>query len=103
MCGRFALISDTEQLIAEFGISPASVVAMPDAIPRYNVAPTQPVAAIRLADGTKQRELTFFHWGLIPSWVKDPKIGSRMINAMYGGKIMTNHMCSPIGRYSFLD
>lgn len=81
MCGRFALISDTEQLVAEFGIAPESVAAMPESVPRYNVAPTQPVAAIRLADGSKQRELTFFRWGLIPSWSKDPKIGSRMINA----------------------
>ena len=80
MCGRFALISDTEQLIAEFGVAPESVAMMPDSVPRYNVAPTQPVAAIRLNEA-KQRELTFFQWGLIPSWSKDPKIGSRMINA----------------------
>ncbi|MCA9916322.1 MAG: SOS response-associated peptidase, partial [Anaerolineales bacterium] len=41
---------------------------------------TQPVAAIRL-DKEGERDFTFFHWGLIPSWAKDPTIGSRMINA----------------------
>ena len=81
MCGRFALISDTAQLAAQFGISPAMVAGIPESVPRYNIAPTQPVAAIRLAEGTKQRELTFFRWGLIPSWSKDINIGSRMINA----------------------
>jgi putative SOS response-associated peptidase YedK len=81
MCGRFALISDTEQLVAQFGIAPALVAGVPNSVPRYNIAPTQPVAAIRLEEETKQRELTFFRWGLIPSWSKDINIGSRMINA----------------------
>jgi len=49
--------------------------------PRYNIAPTQPVAAVRINRDTKERELTHLHWGLIPSWAKDPGIGSRMINA----------------------
>jgi putative SOS response-associated peptidase YedK len=46
--------------------------------PRYNIAPTQPVAVVP-NDG--KNKLDFFTWGLIPSWSKDPKIGSRMINA----------------------
>ena len=80
MCGRFALISDTEQLVMQFGIAPATVAQMPPSVPRYNVAPTQPVTAVRL-DTQGQRELTFFRWGLIPSWSKDIEIGSRLINA----------------------
>ncbi len=48
--------------------------------PRYNIAPSQPVAAIR-AGGSGARELTLLQWGLIPSWAKEPAIGSRMINA----------------------
>ncbi|KAA3664236.1 MAG: SOS response-associated peptidase [Chloroflexi bacterium] len=80
MCGRFALISDTETLIDEFGVAPETLTALPPSVPRYNVAPTQPVAAIRL-NPNKKRELTFFQWGLIPSWAKDIKMGSRMINA----------------------
>ncbi|MCA9929387.1 MAG: SOS response-associated peptidase [Anaerolineales bacterium] len=81
MCGRFALISDTETLIDAFGVAPETVSALPTAIPRYNIAPTQPVAAVRLSRDGKQRELTFFRWGLIPSWSKDIKIGARLINA----------------------
>lgn len=81
MCGRFALISDTETLIDTFGVAPETLTAMPPSLPRYNVAPTQPVLAVRLNPTSKKRELTFFQWGLIPSWAKDIKIGARMINA----------------------
>jgi len=55
--------------------------AEPHLEPRYNIAPTQPVAAIRVAAGTGDRELVFLRWGLIPSWAKDTKIGYKMINA----------------------
>ena len=48
--------------------------------PRYNIAPTQFVAAIRDSD-ERQRELVMLRWGLIPFWAKDPAIGNRMINA----------------------
>jgi len=43
----------------------------PNFPPRYNVAPTQPVPIVRMADG--QRHFALVRWGLIPSWVKDPK------------------------------
>lgn len=49
--------------------------------PRYNIAPTQEVAAVRSAAGGPQRELVFFRWGLIPGWADDPGIGNRLINA----------------------
>ncbi len=45
---------------------------------RYNIAPTQPVAVITNDD---PKALTFYRWGLIPSWAKDMKIGNQMINA----------------------
>ncbi len=80
MCGRFALMTPTEQLAMIFDVDQTSVAALPPSVPRYNIAPTQPVIAIRL-DENGQRELTFFHWGLIPSWAKDMKFGARMINA----------------------
>lgn len=51
----------------------------PDLKPRYNIAPTQPVAVVRAGQG--DRELAMLHWGLIPSWSKDAEIGARMINA----------------------
>jgi putative SOS response-associated peptidase YedK len=46
--------------------------------PRYNIAPSQPVAVVP-NDG--QMRLDYYVWGLIPSWSKDPSIGSRLINA----------------------
>lgn len=74
MCGRFTLTVDPGQLREAF-----PGVAISDEIqPRYNIAPTQPVAVIPNNDKNK---LDFFVWGLIPSWAKDPTIGSRMINA----------------------
>jgi putative SOS response-associated peptidase YedK len=54
---------------------------IPSLKPRFNVAPSQPVAAVRTSSPGGARELAFLRWGLIPSWAKDPSIGSRMINA----------------------
>ncbi len=76
MCGRFTLIAPGE-VVAELFDLPET----PRLAPRYNIAPTQPVAAVRYNRDKNQRELTHLHWGLIPRWAKDPKIGSRMINA----------------------
>jgi putative SOS response-associated peptidase YedK len=74
MCGRFTLTADVNKIRESF-----QGVNVPDQMqPKYNVAPTQPVAVIP-NDGKNQ--LDFFVWGLIPSWAKDPNIGSRMINA----------------------
>ena len=75
MCGRFALIATGPAIAEQFGVAVTHEIA-----PRYNIAPTQPVAAVRLDNGGA-RELTYFQWGLVPSWAKDVKIGSRMINA----------------------
>lgn len=77
MCGRFTLTTDPEQLQIAF-----PWVSFPLNIkefkPHYNIAPTQPVAVI---PNTQEKKLDFFVWGLIPYWAKDPKIGSRLINA----------------------
>ncbi len=75
MCGRFAFYSPSEATAALFGASGSVPVE-----PRYNIAPTQYIAAIR-NDEDEQRELTMLRWGLIPFWAKDPSIGNRMINA----------------------
>ena len=75
MCGRFALLASGPAIAEQFGVTIAH-----DIVPRFNIAPTQPVAAVRL-DRQGQRELTYFQWGLIPSWAKDPSMGSRLINA----------------------
>ncbi len=52
----------------------------PSLEPRYNIAPTQSVAAIR-ADEDGRRSLDLLRWGLIPHWAKDVSIGNRLINA----------------------
>jgi len=76
MCGRFTLTASGDTLAETFDLDEAPTVS-----PRYNIAPTQPVAAVRLSPDAGKRELTFLHWGLIPSWSKDTQIGSRLINA----------------------
>lgn len=74
MCGRFTLTTDPGQLQESF-----PWLSIPNGItPRYNIAPTQPVAVVP-NDG--KNRLDFFNWGLIPSWAKDPSIGNKMINA----------------------
>lgn len=78
MCGRFTLRAPASVVAEQFGL-----FELEPFTPRFNIAPTQPVAAVRLrAEGDPpQREMVWLHWGLIPSWAKDPKIGARMINA----------------------
>ena len=76
MCGRFTLVAPGDAIAELFHITDT-----PDIQPRYNIAPTQPVVAVRISPKNKERELTHFHWGLIPFWAKDPSYGSRMINA----------------------
>ena len=86
MCGRFTLTNPTDELAGYFNVLVNTQLA-----PRYNIAPTQPVACIRrtapddapasMADGQTVRELVEMRWGLIPYWAKNPAIGTRMINA----------------------
>jgi putative SOS response-associated peptidase YedK len=74
MCGRFVAATPPDQVAAYFGAAAEALLE-----PSWNVAPTNDVYAVLEDGGT--RHLDAFRWGLIPSWAKDPKIGSRMINA----------------------
>jgi putative SOS response-associated peptidase YedK len=74
MCGRYVIISTPEAIRALFGYG-----EQPNFPARYNVAPTQPIPIVRLADG--KRSLALMRWGLLPSWVKDPKTFPLLINA----------------------
>lgn len=74
MCGRFTITLEPADFQDELEVGDFPV----DFQPRYNVAPTQPVAAVRDLDS---RRVEWFKWGLIPAWAKDPSIGARMINA----------------------
>jgi putative SOS response-associated peptidase YedK len=76
MCGRFTLRTPTKDIVKAFGLGDA-----PELKPRYNIAPTQQIAAVKLDPETGTRQLSMFRWGMVPSWADDPKIGYRMINA----------------------
>lgn len=83
MCGRYAASADAELLEELFEIDE---VAGPLPAARYNIAPTDPVAAVveRVDKDDPQRvvrKLVELRWGLVPSWSKDAKGGARMINA----------------------
>ena len=79
MCGRFSL-SKSNQDIADlfrFGALPL----MPPMSPRYNIAPSQPVAAVLVPPGAADRTLQHLVWGLVPPWADDPAGSTGMINA----------------------
>ena len=81
MCSRYSLTSPHEAVRAYFRY--ANDEPFP---PRYNIAPTQPVAIVRIS--TKgERELALVRWGLIPSWVKDPREFTTILNARAEGVI----------------
>lgn len=85
MCGRYASSRRAEDLVDEFEIVESRVGAPLE--PDYNVAPTKEVYAVVERPPSKdspeppERQLRVLTWGLVPSWAKDPSIGSRMINA----------------------
>jgi putative SOS response-associated peptidase YedK len=74
MCGRYVITSSPAAIRALFGYP-----EQPNFPARYNVAPTQPIPVVRLTEG--RRQFVLMRWGLIPSWVKDPKAFSLLINA----------------------
>lgn len=74
MCGRYTIVVTPQQLREIF-----DYLEQPNFPPRYNVAPTQPIPIVRLING--QRHFALVRWGLLPSWVKDPKAFSLLINA----------------------
>ncbi len=77
MCGRYR-VSRRKQIIEEhFGSAPWD----DDWSPRYNIAPTQPVAVVRQHPREPVRQISTMRWGLIPSWAEDPSVGAQMINA----------------------
>lgn len=75
MCSRYSLTSPHEAVRAVFKTERGHEYP-----PRYNIAPTQPVAIVRIGADHK-RELALVRWGLIPGWVKDPRTFTTLINA----------------------
>lgn len=80
MCGRYTLNSPSEDLALLFDISQLPLIP-----PRYNMAPTQEAAVVRVTAPGEPRRLDFLRWGLIPYWAKEASIGNRMINARSEG------------------
>lgn len=76
MCGRFTLTQSAKEITEFFGLS-----EVPELTPRYNIAPSQLIAAIIQDKGSQENKLKWMRWGLIPSWAKDTKIGYKLINA----------------------
>ena len=83
MCGRFVSTTQPDELASHFSVDANGVDSTggDDGRPigRYNVAPTAEVFVV-YTDGDLRR-LDGFHWGLVPSWAKDLKVGNRMTNA----------------------
>lgn len=84
MCGRYASTRSDSDLQAVFEIAETVGDEVP---PSYNVAPTQTIRTVlerapkHEPESDAVRQLRSVRWGLIPSWAKDAKIGSRLINA----------------------
>ena len=78
MCGRFAIKSTPDYLRRLLGF-----VERPNFPPRYNIAPMQPIPLVRVENGA--RHFALARWGLIPSWVKDPRKFALLINARAEG------------------
>jgi putative SOS response-associated peptidase YedK len=82
MCGRYTLVNLAQltQLFPWITETPAggATGAAAGDMPRYNIAPSQPILAVA---NDKPDKYDHFFWGLIPSWAKDPTIGNKMCNA----------------------
>ncbi|XGW00564.1 MAG: SOS response-associated peptidase [Leptolyngbya sp. BL-A-14] len=85
MCGRFSLTVPAATLAESFQLD-----ALPEWMPRYNIAPTQTVAAIAMPPARSPNvrspnihlpHVRLLRWGLVPSWAKDLTIGAKLINA----------------------
>ncbi len=85
MCGCYASTTTDRELRSLFDVVES---VGPELGPSYNVAPTQDVRVIleraprEDPEAEPVRQLrSSVRWGLVPAWSKDPKVGSRMINA----------------------
>jgi putative SOS response-associated peptidase YedK len=78
MCGRYTLTDPDPRLLRfRFGLTESAEIEQE---PRYNVAPTDPVLAVRL-NGEGEREPGILRWGLIPQHVNPDRFDRLLINA----------------------
>lgn len=82
MCGRYAASASVEEIVETF-----DVAEVPEELPgpRFNIAPTDTVAAVVERTGRDDdavtRKLVGLRWGLVPSWSKAIRSSATMINA----------------------
>jgi putative SOS response-associated peptidase YedK len=76
MCGRFRQ-TRSQKYLEEYFDARGEI----DAVPRYNIAPSQPVVTVRQDASKPVRALSTMRWGLVPSWAKDMSMGYETINA----------------------
>jgi putative SOS response-associated peptidase YedK len=76
MCGRYSQRQSAKIIAQAFQVDD-----VPTLEPRYNIAPTQSVPTILQTSASTNRQFKMLHWGLIPSWAKDSKMGAKLINA----------------------
>jgi putative SOS response-associated peptidase YedK len=74
MCGRFYLTAAAAEIKRRFKVDD-----VPDLVPRYNIAPTQPCPIV-VPEG-RDRRVQMARWGLVPSWSRDLSLGAGLINA----------------------
>jgi putative SOS response-associated peptidase YedK len=77
MCGRFLNRTPASETARIFG----TTSPVPNFPPRYNLAPSEGVLAVRFNPDDGRRHLDVMRWGLIPIWAKDRSIGNKLINA----------------------
>jgi SOS response associated peptidase (SRAP) len=76
MCGRFRQTRSQKHL-KDFFHADGDI----EVVPRFNIAPTDPLVTVRQEKGKASRQLSIMRWGLIPSWAKDISHGNQTINA----------------------
>lgn len=82
MCGRARLSSDFVELRIRFAVPPEQPA--PNLPPRWNLAPMQSSAIVRL-DETGRRTFDVARWSLLPHWVKEPRLPYATFNAKAEG------------------
>lgn len=77
MCGRFTMHHSAGEVTTRFEVQGSLF----EVVPRYNIAPTQAIAAVTCLGAPAERWLEPLQWGLVPFWAKDLSMGSKLINA----------------------
>jgi putative SOS response-associated peptidase YedK len=85
MCGRYANVASSADLLSEFDVEET---VGDDLAPSWNIAPTDPVRGVierarrgEDHDPSPVRQLRTLRWGLVPSWSRDRTRAASMINA----------------------